>query len=361
MNQLYDTPVVLVDETIVRQNITQMVTSLRRCAIDHRPHIKAHKSTLIAAMQVELGARGITCAKISEAEVMADAGFRDILIANEIVGEIKLARLVALCRRADIKICVDSLVGAFAASNAALAAGIRIRVLIEVNIGANRCGLRPDAVVDFAKAIRDFQGIEIVGLLTYNGKIYGKTIGADMIREAGQEARILTDLKTRLEAEQIPIQLLSAGSSLSSKYPDALLGITESRAGNYIFNDCTGLFSGLYTLDECALRIVSTIISIPEPGRVIIDAGTKTLSSDVCFYHNGFGYVVEYPEMEIYSLNEEHGYIHYPDTDKLQIGQQITIIPNHACVIPNLTDTLVGIRSDGSSFLIPVEARGKNK
>lgn len=361
MEELFDTPAVIVYYDTVVNNIKKMVNGLQAQEIAHRPHIKVHKSTMLAKLQIELGAKGITCAKISEAEIMVDAGIQDILIANEIIGKIKLDKLMVLSKRANIITCVDSIDGATALSEAALAVGLKAKVYIEINIGADRCGVKPENAISFVKEVAVLNGIEIIGLMTYSGKIYGKKIGDEMRSESAREPRILYAIQNELDENGIHLSVLSAGSSLSSRYPEELKGITESRAGNYIYNDCTGLYSGLCTVDECALRVISTITSIPEKGRFIIDAGSKALTSDACAYGNGFGYVVEYPEMEIYALNEEHGYIRYANTDVLKIGQQISIIPNHTCVVPNVNEEVMGIKADGTTFIIPVEARGKNK
>lgn len=358
--KIYDTPTVIVNYDVAVANVRKMVAGLAKYGVAHRPHIKVHKSTMLAKMQIAEGAHGITCAKVSEAEVMADAGIRDILIANQIIGELKLARLAALCRKADITICVDSLAGATQLSEAMTKAGLTIKVFIEVDSGSGRCGVKPAEAPTFMKSIAALPGLNIVGLMTYSGRIYGKTM-AEMPAESRHETKTLLDVQAALKAEGFKLPVLSGGSSLSSRFPEDLSGLTESRAGNYVFNDCTSLFSGLATADECALRVIATITSIPEKGRCIIDAGTKTLTGDGCLYRPGYGFVPQYPEMEIYSLNEEHGYVRYPDTDKLRIGQQISIIPNHACVVPNVNEELIGLAADGREFIIPVEARGKNK
>ncbi|MGI6235249.1 MAG: alanine racemase [Christensenellales bacterium] len=359
MNNSFDTPVAIVDADKVKRNISKMIEKLAAYGISHRPHMKSHKTTYFAKLQLEMGASGITCAKISEAEVMVDSGINDILIANEIIGFQKCERLMKLAKRAHIITLVDSWEGALGLEVAAAKSDQLLEVYIEVNTGADRCGVKPEQVNEIAKKVINCEHLNLTGLMGYGGNVYGKAPGDEMIRESGKECEVLLwakeSIKSRLKYD---INILSAGSSYSSRYPQTLNGLTESRAGNYLFNDKSTLSGGFCTLDECALYVVATIISTPEPGRAIIDAGTKTLSSDKCHYSDGYGYIVEYPEMKIYALDEEHGYISYDamSTPKIKIGEQIKIIPNHACVIPNLVGELILQQKNGKSQIIEVDA-----
>lgn len=356
-----DTPAVVIDIDQVGKNVEKIIAGFNKVGIKHRPHIKAHKSVTLAKLQIEKGACGITCAKLGEAEVMMENGITDILIANEIVGERKIKRLIELNKKHIVTSCVDSIEGAKALSDAAVAAGIKLPVHIEIDSGGGRCGRKPGKdVVEFAKEISSFLGIEIIGIMTYTGQIYG-TLGEEMRKMAKLEAETLVNTAKALEEAGIKVKELSGGSSLSAHFPEELRGMTESRAGNYIFNDCNDLFGQVCSVDECALRVITTVISTPEPGRAIVDAGTKTITSDGCSYRGGHGYVVEHPEIEIYKLNEEHGYIKFPELVKLKVGQRLTIIPNHSCVVPNLCDEVAIISGGKHVFNIPVEARGMNK
>lgn len=362
MSFILETPAVVVDLDVVGRNIDRMIAGLKSVGIKHRPHIKTHKSVMLAKLQIEKGACGITCAKLGEAEVMIDRGITDILIANEIIGEEKVRRLIKLNKRARVISCIDSFVGAKALSDAGEVEGIKLPVHIELDGGGHRCGRQPgDDIIAFAKSVYDLKGIEIAGLLAYSGQIYGETGEKNLRAAARHEMQLLLGTAKALSEIGIPVKELSGGSSLSSKYPDELCGITESRAGNYIFNDVTSIFSGVAKPEDCAIKVVTTIISLPERGRAIIDAGTKTLTSDMTSYRGGYGYVVEYPNMEIYKLNEEHGYIKYDPSIQLEIGQKISIIPNHCCMLPNLCDELTVFSSGRFAFNTPVEARGKNK
>jgi len=228
----FDTPAVIVDIGQVRKNAVKAVNTPKAAGIKHRPHIKAHKSVTLAKIQLEAGAAGITCAKLGEAEVMQRNGITDILVANEIIGESKIKRLLKLNRRSRVISCIDSIEGASALSAAAEAASTRLPVYVEVNSGGDRCGRRPgEDLVQFAKAASAFKGIEIIGVMTYAGQIYG--ISGEKMREtAWHEACILTEASEALHAMGIDIRELSGGSSLSLHIAGDLKGLTESRAGN---------------------------------------------------------------------------------------------------------------------------------
>jgi D-serine deaminase-like pyridoxal phosphate-dependent protein len=361
MSQL-STPAVIVDLDIVERNISEMADLVKKAGIKHRPHIKTHKSVYFAQKQQEAGAVGITCAKIGEAEVMAEAGIDDILIAFPIIGEDKLERLYHLAQKVKLTCCVDSVEAAKALSDVGIRLSKKLPVYIEVDGGIQRCGRQPGAdTLEFAQSINGFPGIEIIGILSYAGQIYGENVRERIEEIAAEEASTIYMTAELLQESGIPIQELSGGSSISSKFPDQLKGLTEVRAGNYIFHDRAQLSTGMVTVEQCALRIIVTVVSASAPGRAIIDAGSKTLTTDLVTFGNGYGYIIEQPEVEIYKLNEEHGYLRFDPSIQLRVGQRLTIIPNHSCVISNLCDEVIGVRGDKIIKAILIDARGKNK
>ncbi len=357
----FDTPAIIILRDVASANVASMGSGLKSQGIAHRPHIKAHKSVELAKLQLAFGAQGITCAKISEAEVMVNAGIRDVLIANEIIGAYKCTRLARLAKRAQITTVADSKVCVDGLSEAAQAEGSTISLYIDVEIGAKRCGAQEEEAYELAKYAMSKPGIRLVGIMGYANAIYSKKAGKEMEEAANEEREALVRIRRTLADKGIRLPVLSSGSSYSSRYPDQLGGITESRAGNYIFNDVTTLFTGSCTVDDCAIRVVARVISIPAPGRLIIDAGSKTLTSDTSGARKGFGYIVEYPEMEIYALNEEHGYVHYDEKLPVKVGELLTIIPNHACMLCNLENWVWSVTSDGAFRKMNIEARGCNK
>ena len=354
------TPYVVADLDAIENNIKTMVASLKKYHIKHRPHIKAHKSVYFANMQLELGAFGITCAKVTEAQVFVKNGFRDILLAYPIIGDEKLNLLGELMNDANIITLVNDKKHLDDLSKLSSKIKKRISVLIEIDGGINRGGLNPGKdSINFYNMAKNIDGLNIVGFLYYGGAIYEEETLEDIEKKAKEDASIL--VKTRNALKENKINVLSSGSSPSSRFPHQLEGITESRAGNYIFNDVQALGAGLCRVQDCALRIKTTVVSTPCKGNAIIDAGSKTLTSDLSKFKKGYGYVVEFPEIEIYKLNEEHGFLKFNPNICLEVGQILTIIPNHACVISNLCDEILGVNKKGKKIRIKIDARGKNK
>lgn len=355
------TPAVVVDLDIVERNIHKMVEEAKPFGLSHRPHIKTHRSSELALWQVKEGCCGVTVAKLGEAEVMADAGIPDIFVAYAIIGEDKIERLLTLAKRCRISSAINSFVGAKALSDAFAAQGMKARVLIEVDGGLNRGGVKPgEATLAFARSVRDLPGLDICGLMYYGGLVYNSHNEAEIREHAKRGRDQLVETAELLRADGFCMDVLSAGSSFTGKTPDALKGITEIRSGHYIFNDCGQLDVGLAQPEDCALRVISTVVCKPDDHVVIADVGTKSLTSDGCHYRPGYGYVVDHPEVEIYSLNEEHAFLRTAGINPLQIGDKIAIIPNHACVVTNLVDEVYAFQNGEFSHMIRIDARGKS-
>lgn len=359
--QRMQTPAVVIHLDIAEKNIKQMLKGAQKEGIKHRPHIKTHRSGYLARLQIEAGCCGITVAKLGEAEAMAQAGIEDVFVAYPLIGEDKLVRLFELAERVNISTMVNSVEGAQALSAYFEARGRTIDVLIEIDGGLNRGGVKPGTkTLQYAREIRDLKGIHITGLMYYGGLVYDSK-GIDEIRGyARQERDVLLENARLLRDDGFEIKVLSAGSSFTGKMPEELEGITEIRSGHYIFNDCGQLDVGLASPEECALRIVSTIVSKPDEHVVIADVGTKSLTSDLCHHRSGYGYVIGYPDVEIYALNEEHAFLKTTGNNPLQIGDKIEIIPNHACVVTNLVDAAYGFRDGKPERMIEISARGKS-
>jgi D-serine deaminase-like pyridoxal phosphate-dependent protein len=356
------TPAVVVDLDIAERNISRMAERLRAKGIAHRPHIKTTKSAYFASKQLEAGAIGITVAKLAEAETFVELGIDNILVAYPIVGEDKLQRLEALRHKADIIVTVDSMEAAEGLSNTGVRSGKPVDVLIEVDGGLHRGGRQPGGdTVEFARSISALPGIRLKGIMGYFGTIY-RNKDAEGFRKAAQyESQVLGETASLLRAAGFCTDIVSAGSSPSALMCEYLDGVTEVRAGNYIFFDASGVSMGLASEDDCALRVIATVVSVPLPGRATIDAGTKTLTSDKAHHREGFGIVVGQPDIQITGLNEEHGFLQFdPAKLQLRVGDRIEIIPNHSCVIPNLCNTITGVRKGVPVEEIKVEARGCN-
>jgi D-serine deaminase-like pyridoxal phosphate-dependent protein len=333
-----DTPTPVIDLDLVERNIQRAQDYANRHGIALRPHIKTHKLPEFAHLQVQAGARGITCQKIGEAEVMADAGISDILISFNIVGRAKLERLRSLARRANLKVVADS---------EAVLRGLSETFAGET--GAGRCGVAtPAAAAALAKLAAELPGLSFRGLMTYPPKHRVQDVAGWL--EAARAA-------CRHAGVEVPE--ISSGGTPDLFHAHEQNLVTEYRPGTYIYSDRAQVAHGHGTFEDCALRIVATVVSRPAADRCIIDAGSKTLSSDTQGL-SGFGHIVEYPQMGIVALSEEHGHCQVPaGTRGPAVGERVTIIPNHVCVVTNLFDRIPAVRNGRVEAMFTVAARGK--
>jgi D-serine deaminase-like pyridoxal phosphate-dependent protein len=345
-----ETPVPVVDIDRMEANISRLQKFLDEHQIANRPHIKTHKIPEIARMQMDAGAVGITCQKVSEAEVMADYGFADIFIPYNILGESKLNRLTNLAKRVKVSVTTDSEVVAKGLSSAAQKADLALEVLVECDTGAHRCGVQsPQQAAALGKFISQSSNLHFGGLMTYPNMTLPYDAGV---------AEFVDQTRNLLQKENIKIERVSGGGTPTMWQADTKIGITEHRAGIYVYGDRLTMRSGAVTLDTCALRVWSTVVSRPTEDRGILDAGSKSLSSDLHGL-DGYGYICEYPEAKIYALSEEHGHVDFSACEtKPQIGERVSIIPNHCCTVTCLFDEVVGMRNDQVEVTWKVAARG---
>src|SRR5919206_1691495 len=344
-----ETPAVLIDLDRVERNLRRWQDFCDAHGLANRPHIKTHKLVPFAKRQLELGAHGITCQKLGEAEVMADSGIRDILLTYNIIGRPKLERLAALARRAAVTVVADSDFVVEGLSAAMAAAGITIDVLVECDTGGGRCGVTsPAEAARLASVITRFEGLRFAGLMTYPAP-----------GTRTQAAAFLEEAKSRCAARGLAVETVSTGGSPELWSEEGLAPVTEYRAGTYIYNDRALVSRGVATLDDCATTVLSTVVSRPTPERAVIDAGSKALSSDLQG-QQGFGAVLGHPDISIRKLNEEHGTLDLtPAPGSLRVGDRVHVLPNHVCVVSNLFDTVYFVRGDCVLCAHPVDARGR--
>lgn len=239
--------------------------------------------------------------------------------------------------------------------------GLTFEIDIAIDFGAHREGIQPEQLLVFAREVAVLPGLKIRGVFTYAGTIYQYSNEQDIRQAAREEAALLMTSRDILNANGFNIDVLSGGSTLSSFYADELSGITESRAGNFIFGDMNAINGGIYTPENCALTICATVVSIPLPGHATLDAGTKSLTSDLSAAPGSYGLIKEHPDVALVKLNEEHGYLRYdPEKVSLVIGERLHIIPNHCCVVANLVDEIYAFRKGILSETITINARGKS-
>ncbi len=357
-----DTPCLVVHEEILEQNIAEMAAYARERGIKVRPHQKTHKTAEIARMQVDAGAIGGTCAKLGEAEVLVQSGaFNDVLIANEIVGEQKIRRLLALMDQAHVMVAVDGPEVAQGLSDACERASKKLDVLIEVNTGLNRAGLKPgEEVLDLARSVSAMPGLRLRGIMTHEGHVAAAKDAANLGEIARNAGENLVATAALLRENGFEIDVVSVGSTPAAFSTTTIDGITEMRPGTYVFNDNTAFRFGRITPERCALRILATVVSRPAPDRAVIDAGSKTLAMDPSPSKKGFGYIVDLPEATIVRVSEEHGVIELPEGSRdLKVGDRIEIIPNHVCPTVNLQDEMFVVRDGEVKACWDVIARGK--
>ena len=356
-----DTPVAIIDLDIMERNISDMAGFARDAGVQLRPHIKTHKVPEITRKQLEAGASGITCAKLGEAEVMADAADADdIFIANLIVGEDKIRRLLDLAERVKMSAAVDSVEVSQPISNAAIQRGMKLPVLIKVDVGLERTGVpygKP--TVELAKKIKEMPGLSFSGIYTHEGQVYGAR-DFEHVQQLAQEAgqRIVQTADMMRDAG-IEVETVSVGATPSAKVTCTVPDVTETRPGTYVFDDFFQIKLGAAAEQDCALTILATVISVPAPDRAVIDAGTKSFFSDKSKDFGVYGLVKGMPHLSLVRAYEEHGVLKVdPSAGKLNVGDKVEIIPNHVCPAVNLYDELVGVRNDVVALTWKVAARG---
>ncbi len=342
------TPMPVIDEDRLAANILRAQDYLNRHGKSFRPHIKTHKIPAIARQQVEAGAIGINCQKVTEAEVFAEAGFDDILITYNIVGAEKLARLKALnaaigklCVVADSAHTVAGLAATFEASRP-------LCVLVECDTGGKRCGVQtPEAAVALAEMIAATPGLTFKGILTYPAPGGAEKVEDFIVRTMALLAEKGMDCPVR-----------SSGGSPDFFSAHLVPSATEHRAGTYVYNDRSMVRAGHCTVDDLAMCVLTTVVSRPTPDRAVLDAGSKALTSDLLGFSD-YGLIEGYDAARIISLSEEHAVVDLSACDvKPEIGDVVKVTPNHTCVVSNLFDRMVFHRGGIVTRVEDVAARG---
>lgn len=341
--QELETPSILIDLDIMERNIATIQGRCNALGVQFRPHTKTHKIPAIAQKQIEAGAVGIACQKLSEAEVFIEAGFKDIQIPYNIVGAQKTRHLAELAKRAKMTVTVDSLPVIEGIAAAAKEAGATVNVMIELVSLQERTGTNPEKALELAQAILKHDCLHFAGLMIYPA-------------EAGIRPRLLQTLEA-FKAAGIAVENVSSGGSGALLEAHTLPELTELRIGTYVFYDWNSVAKKWASFEDCAMRIRVTVVSANDIKRVIVDGGSKTLNAETL--NGAYGYVMEFPEAKIYKLNEEHGYIDFTAYGEMpKVGDILHIIPVHTCVVTNLHNRLYGHRRDEIEAVYEVAARG---
>lgn len=362
----WDTPAVVVDGDRLERNIRDMAELAANHGKRLRPMFKTHKSLEIAARQAAAGAVGFLAAKLGEAEVLAAAGFTDVTLAYPLLGEAKYQRLQALVETAGARVTLSfdsrepgQRLGGWLAER-----GHCLPFLVIVEVGLGRLGVtagRPAA--ELAASLQAEPGLEFVGFASHSGHAYGASSPQALAEIARREAGLMAETVAAARALGLVPKTVAVGSTPTVRYSALLEGITELRPGNYVFNDFTQVALGVVPEEDCALTIRATVLSRPATDRAVIDAGSKTLSSDLGPHSSplikGYGRIIGHPGAVIERVSEEVGIVRLPVDSPLAPGDVITIIPNHSCSVANLHDRLLMVREGRSDGELTVAARGR--
>jgi D-serine deaminase-like pyridoxal phosphate-dependent protein len=359
-----DTPEILVDVDILDRNIARMAQAVKAKGVALRPHAKTHKIPEIAARQLAAGAAGLTVATIGEAEVFAASGVQDLFIAYPLwISPQKAERLRRLAVRVNVSVGVDSAAGAYALGAGLGDAAGKVSVLVEIDSGHHRSGVRPEGAAAVARAASG-AGLKVAGVFTFPGHSYAPGMP---VEAAAQEQSALKQAAEAVGAAGFEAGVLSGGST-----PTALLtegaAVTEVRPGVYVFGDAQQLELGRCALEDIALTVAATVVSHHStapgiPPRFILDAGSKILGSDRPAWASGFGRLMDHPGAKLMALSEHHATVEWHDDDGAPppIGTRLRVIPNHVCLAMNLVDDVAVVSQGELVDRWAVAARGKNK
>jgi D-serine deaminase-like pyridoxal phosphate-dependent protein len=360
MTDSLPTPCIVIDAAVARRNLQRLAGYAKQHNFKLRPHTKTHKTILIGRMQMEYGATGLTVAKVGEALVMANAA-DDLLMAYPAVDPARCETLANMATATTIRIGIDSAAAADALSAAARSRGSTIGILVDLDVGLHRTGVQsPADALALAQHVSKQPGLRLDGLMFYPGHL--KDDSAESINQVRAIDNLLAEALDLLKKSGLEAPIVSGGSTPTAYVSHHLPHMTEARPGTYVFYDMNGVRAGYATLDDCAARIHCTVVSTAVPGQFVIDAGSKTLTSDKngAAPDSGHGHVLEYPDAKVVKLTEEHGQVDARACPKQpKVGDRVTVIPNHICPCINLQSTIYWQNPGEPPRPLPVDARGK--
>jgi D-serine deaminase-like pyridoxal phosphate-dependent protein len=355
-----DTPAVIIDLDIMERNLAKVAGYARSNGLRLRPHTKTHKIPALGKKQLELGAAGLTVAKVGEAEVMLSSGTPDLLVAYPIIGRRKLDRLMEVARNTRVTVSLDSVFAARQLSDAARKAQVNVGILAEVDMGLGRVGVPPKDAVTLVEGIANLPRLTFEGIAFYPGQI--KQVDELALEQMDELSRRLSEVVSAVRTAGYDVNIVSGGSTPTLFESHRIAAMTEIRPGTYIFNDRNTVACGSCAWEDCAASVLVTVVSTAVKNQMIVDGGSKTFSSDrlVTGGEAGFGHVVEARESVFTKMNEEHGFVNIQRAERtFEIGDRVRIIPNHICVVMNLHEKVYGIRGEEVEQVWCVEGRGK--
>jgi D-serine deaminase-like pyridoxal phosphate-dependent protein len=355
-----ETPALLVDLDRMDRNLDRAAAYARSHGLRLRPHTKTHKSPKLGRAQMERGAAGLTCATVHEAEVMSEV-CGDLLIMYPPVGAPRATRVAKLARRARVTVALDSEQAAQDLSRACAAAGTRVGVLVELDAGMHRVGVPSvDAGIALARAVAALPGIELAGIAFYPGHVRAHV--AEHAPQLAALTAFATEARGAFERAGFPVATVSAGSTPTIWETHLIGGVNEMRPGTYVFNDRTTSEIGACAPEDCALTVLATVVSTAVAGQAVIDAGSKALGREPIrgVAGEGFGALLDRPEVVVKGMSEEHGILDLSGTDwRPRVGERVRVVPNHVCYVVCLADLVYGVRGETLENSWPVTARGR--
>ncbi|MEX2178568.1 MAG: alanine racemase [Gemmatimonadaceae bacterium] len=355
-----ETPALVVDLDRMERNLDRGAAYARAHGIALRPHIKTHKSPVLAREQLARGAGGLTCATPREAEVMSEV-CDDLLVMYPPVGAARASRLAAVARHARLTVAMDSDIAAAELSRAAAAAGAHVRVLVELDAGMHRVGVSsPADAVMLGRRIAQLSHLELAGIAFYPGHIRAPV--TEQASDLAALGAFVASARASFDQAGLPLEVVSAGSTPTMWQTHAIGGVTEMRPGTYIYNDRTTAEIGACALDDCALTVHATVVSTAVAGQAVIDAGSKALGREPIRGGSGegFGCLADDPGVVVKSMSEEHGILDLSSTPwRPRVGDRVRVVPNHVCIVVHLADVVYGVRDGALASTWSVAARGR--
>ena len=360
-----DTPALVIDLDAFERNLKRMADFAGKAGVRLRAHAKTHKSPIIAAKQMELGAVGVCCQKVSEAEVLVEGGIGDVLVSNEVAGAAKLDRLAALARRAKIAVCVDDPGNVAEMEAAAAKAGVTLDVLVEIDVGAKRCGIAPGVpAARLAKQIASSPHLAFAGLQAYQGSAQHVRKADTRRDQIARAVEMVEETLRALRAAGLEARIVGGGGTGTYEIEAASRVYNELQCGSYIFMDADYARNkradgGLFDAYEHALFICATVMSMPAPERAVVDAGLKTFSVD-----SGMPLAWKLPGALYHRPSDEHGILDLTTcTERPKRGDKVLLVPGHCDPTVNLHDHLIAVRGGLERGVVEavwaVDARGR--